>query len=103
MGSEASTAQQAICDTCGEVYAIGDWPFCPHGRPAQGATGAFVEYWDEHVAPPPSEYFKPVGSLPEYHPDLGYRITSLGDRKRLMRLNKMDYRGRKVGGSRCEF
>lgn len=23
-----------ICDRCGATYGIGDWPWCPHGRPA---------------------------------------------------------------------
>ena len=21
------------CDSCGERYEVGDWPFCPHGKP----------------------------------------------------------------------
>ena len=26
------------CDRCGQVYGIGEWPFCPHGVPLKGLT-----------------------------------------------------------------
>ena len=27
------------CETCGQVYAISDWPFCPHGRSSVTVIG----------------------------------------------------------------
>lgn len=35
------------CDTCGAVMAVGEWPFCPHGRGVQAVhaddvPGGFV-------------------------------------------------------------
>jgi len=26
----------ALCGNCWQYYSIGDWPFCPHGRPLVG-------------------------------------------------------------------
>lgn len=85
---------------------MGEWPLCPHGY-GSGTLAApgdpFHETWDENIAPPPGEDFKPAPgvTLPTYEPDKGYRITSLGDRQKLMRLNKcydvgmpVDRRGR---------
>lgn len=27
------------CDRCGEPIAVGDWPFCPHGKGANTVIG----------------------------------------------------------------
>lgn len=70
------------CAQCGERYEIGDWPFCPHGKPV--TQPPFKPYWDEHVST------KPV------------YVESLAQRRRLMRQNRFDYRGKKVGMPGCE-
>lgn len=78
------------CDSCGAELSVGSWPWCPHGTP-QGMLGAFPERWDEHIAPPPSEVFNIV-KRPDYDPNRGWRIGTLADQKRLMRLNRVDYK-----------
>lgn len=86
------------CDLCGAVLHIGVEPLGCRGDPkyhesrGHGMGGGFVEYWDEHIAPTPGEHFKPNFAMPEFHPDKGYRITSLADRRKIMRLSKLDYR-----------
>lgn len=90
----------------GHEYGIGQWPYCKgnasdHGIPG-GMLGQYPERWDEHIAPPPSEDFCPKG-LPEYVKDKGYRITSLADHKRLLRLTNSDYRGKKPGMPGAEY
>ena len=69
------------CEKCGKEYAIGEWPFCPHG--VGHGTQTFVPYFDEHVS------------------EKGEWVTSLAQRWRLMRENHMDYRGKKVGMPGC--
>lgn len=61
------------CTVCGLPLAVGDFPCVstirPHGKSLQ--TNAFIAYDD-------------IG--------LGEHVTSLGQRKALMRANKLDYR-----------
>jgi hypothetical protein len=80
---KAEGVKMAHCDKCGKDYAIGEWPFCPHGVPHGMMT--FVPYWDEHVS----------SGDPVW-------VTSLAQRRRLMKENHMDYRGKKVGMPGCE-
>ncbi len=85
-GARVQTREQTgevICDDCGNSYKIGEWPYCPHGVPHGMMT--FRPYWDEHV----------TGS-PVY-------VTSLAQRRELMRRNQMDYRGKAVGMPGCEI
>lgn len=84
---------------CGLVLHMGMDAACKgnpayHATDAHGMGGRFAERYDEHVAPPPGERFKPAPgvSLPDYVPGKGYRITSLADRRKLMKLNHVDYR-----------
>ncbi len=84
-----------LCDCCGGDIEIGDWPFC-HGDPAEhgqpyGMLGGFKERIDEMIAPPPSDNFKIVGGPEWVKKDgkEGWKLTSLADKKRLMRLNKV--------------
>jgi len=70
------------CPVCQKEYEIGEWPFCPLGRPEGMMT--FRPYWDEHLLD------KPV------------LITSWGHRRRLMRETHNDYRGKQVGMPGCE-
>lgn len=72
-----------ICTSCGKVRTPGDWPACPHSRQIDGMLGKFQPYFDEHIS------------------ERGEWITSLAQRKRLMRINKLDYKGKKVGMPRC--
>jgi len=62
-------AQEYRCDTCHETVAIGDWPFCPHGkaRPSKG----FEPYFD-------------IG--------LGREVTGWGDIRQTMRREHLDFR-----------
>ena len=84
------------CDNCGIELRVGDWPYCGgknrHEPLGGGMLGGFKAYDDEDVAPPPSDVFKPINSIPDYHPDKGYRITSLRDRQKLMKLSHADYK-----------
>lgn len=84
------------CDDCGAEYGIGDWPFCKgdprgHGKP-HGQLSSFKERWDECVAPPPNEDFKPSVPMPDYDPKRGWRVTTYAEQKRLMKLAHTDYR-----------
>lgn len=74
------------CDLCGKELKVGDWPFCPHPSTAEGMgmLGKFSPYFDEHVS------------------HSGAWVTSLAQRKRLMKENALDYRGKKVGMPGCE-
>lgn len=86
------------CEACGTILHVGMEPLGCKGDPAyheargHGMGGHFVERWDEHIAPAPGEHFKPNFALPEYHPEKGYRVTSLADRRKLMKLSGLDYR-----------
>ena len=79
------------CDSCGKDVAIGEWPWCPHGKP-HGQLSDFRERWDECIAPPPNEDFKPNVPLPDYDPKRGWRISTKAEERRMMRLNRVDFR-----------
>lgn len=99
LGGSAIGTATAVCDNCGQTYAIGEWPLCPHGADGRGSMtygSAGAEVWDEHIAPEPSPDFRPPKGI-EYHPEKGYLIRTHGDRKALMRLNKSEYRRKKRG------
>jgi len=49
--AEPTPPALALCDSCGKVYPIGDWPFCPHGR-FQPRGGDFW-YTDYNIGPEP--------------------------------------------------
>lgn len=66
------------CLTCGHRFKVGDWPFHdvstpgdPHGRPH--GMHDFHAYMDENLGPEP------------------ILVTSLAQRKRLMREQNLDY------------
>lgn len=82
-----------VCDSCGVTVEIGMWPYCRggHGKP-YGLLSDFRERWDECIAPPPSDVFKPTGAMPDYDPRRGWRVTTFAEQKRLMRLNRVEYR-----------
>ena len=47
------------CGTCGHDLAVGDWPFCPHGRPhwvvsGDEIPGGFVQ---ENFGPTPEVFY----------------------------------------------
>lgn len=58
---------KALCDECGKEYGIGDYPFCPHGKPL-GMGPEFRAYLDEENFPKPVE------------------VTSLAQKRRLERI-----------------
>lgn len=33
------------CAECGEEYGFGEWPWCPHGRPATGRVYSGRQLW----------------------------------------------------------
>ena len=63
-----------VCDSCGETYKIGDYPFCPHDK--YGQTSEFTAVWDENICP--------EGAL----------ITRPGQRRAIMKANNLDYKSR---------
>ena len=69
------------CDECGKELRIGDWPFCPHGR-IEGTL--FRE------------------RAPYYDYGLDARITSLAQKRRLMKEANADYRQVGQGMPGCE-
>ena|GEM_PF-5512090 len=66
------------CDKCGSEYGLGEWPWCPHGRPQGMMT--FRPYIDEHIAEHPIE------------------ITSWAQRKRIMRQRGLEFAERPPKG-----
>ena len=42
----------ARCDECGKELEIGDFPFCPHGRPFY-EHHPFIGFWDNNIAEQP--------------------------------------------------
>jgi hypothetical protein len=71
-----------ICPKCGAHIGIGDWPYCPHGKPYGMHT--FRAYLDQNIAPEP------------------VWITSHAQRKRLLRENSADYKPAGAGMPGCE-
>jgi len=65
----------AVCDRCGHILRVGDWPRCPHGKSVQ--LHPFAAYWDDGI---------------------GAYITSLGDRRAHMRRLHLDYRDKMKPG-----
>lgn len=43
-GSSADNGQREVCESCGEPYAIGDYPFCPHGQVERGYSTPFKTF-----------------------------------------------------------
>ena len=74
--------EMVTCDTCKKEYAIGEWPFCPHGKP-QGMF-AYTPYWDDNLGPEP------------------VYITSLAQKRKIMKERGLEYRSPKVGRKGCE-
>jgi hypothetical protein len=72
---EPKTRNTTMCDDCGEEYATGDWPYCPHGRCTQ--TTEFSAVWDEHIC------------------EDGALIKYAGQRRAIMKQNGLDYRSRR--------
>jgi hypothetical protein len=73
------------CDTCGNEFGVGDWPWCPH----EFIGGDFGEeplepYMDEHITKKsaPGESPEPYGPV----------ITTRGERRKLMREQNLEYR-----------
>lgn len=77
------TDKQVLCSECGMWFGIGQFPFCPHGQPV--AHHPFVPYLDEHISK-----------------DGPVLVTSHYHRKKLLRANNADFKGRKVGMPGCE-
>lgn len=71
----------AKCEACGQEYAIGEWPYCPHGVPAKGTQSPFIARYDF--------------SGGEY-------TSSLGDRRQMMKRKGLDYSPIGVGMPGCE-
>ncbi len=78
------SCQIYVCDECGKFVGIGDWPFCPHGTDIHGLH-SFRAYIEHGLTERPVE------------------ITSLAQRRRLMKAANADYRTPGVGMPGCEF
>ena len=76
------------CEACGHPLQVGDWPFCPHPRAAgqMGMLGEFKPYLDEHLDQTGKSHW----------------VTSLGQRKQLMKQNSADYHAAGAGMPGCE-
>ena len=66
-----------VCDDCGVVRGVGDWPYCPH------ESGHFGEeplepYFDEHIT-----------ARGEY-------ITSRGQRRKIMDRDHLEFRRKRT-------
>lgn len=57
------------CEQCGAALAVGDWPWCPHGRPHTGK-----------------------GFEPRFDYGLGQEVRGWGDIHKAMREHKLDFR-----------
>jgi hypothetical protein len=44
------------CPRCGVSLAIGDWPFCPHGRGVAHVVGDEIDLTIEHFGPRPERF-----------------------------------------------
>ncbi len=60
-----------ICDTCSKEYAVGEWPYCPHG---------IGTYGDDPIEPYFAEHISPTGEW----------ITSRGQRRAIMAKRGLD-------------
>ena len=71
--------EEAVCGVCGKPIAVGEWPcisrIVEHAPSVQ--TSAFAAYFDH---------------------GLGIEVTGLGDRKKAMRENHLDYRDKMSAG-----
>jgi len=74
---------KTVCDKCGKEYQTGDWPFCPHGVYDQ--VSEFTAVYDEDIC------------------EEGAVITHPGQRRAIMKRNKLDYKGKQVGMPGCEI
>lgn len=81
-----ATTNIMICDKCGKEIRIGAWPWCPHETAVGGMLGRFTPYWEEHLVEGPPVW-----------------VTSLSERKRLMKAANADYHGKRVGMPGCEI
>jgi hypothetical protein len=73
--------EATICDECGKELKIGDFPFCPHGRMEAPLFRERPPYYDH---------------------GLDAWITSLGQKRRLMKEANADYRQVGQGMPGCE-
>lgn len=51
------------CEKCGVVYAIGDWPFCPHGRGSGVVVGDEMDQVIENNGTPHAIRFRSRAAL----------------------------------------
>lgn len=70
------------CPDCEKTYEIGEWPYCPHGIP--DGMMMFHPFWAYHMTEDP------------------VYVTSWAHKKRLMKENRLDYSGKRVGMPGCE-
>lgn len=79
------------CETCGESFGVGDWPYCKSPQNPAGHTRPlehhpFIPYWDHHI----SSDGKPV------------YIDSLAKQWSEMRRNKVDHADEKFARNHKE-
>lgn len=46
------------CDACGKTLTVGEWPWCPHGRPLTGLKqlGDEIDEWNENIGHEPVHF-----------------------------------------------
>lgn len=60
-------ARSTRCDSCGEIYTVGQWYLCPHGAPS----------------------FRVDNHQPKFDIGLGEMVTSNNDRSRIARSKNL--------------
>ena len=77
-------AREAVCDTCGMIYTIGEWWLCPH-EPGNNLQQPMSPYTDDMIANSPVE-FRTIGEKVRYM-----------DRHNLVPAKELIHRDRNVG------
>lgn len=87
-----------VCVRCDGLRQPGDWPHCS-GNPQDHVPGKFGNdpfkgYVDEHILPDGRD----IGPNGAGEIVQGTRIDTRSERKRLMKENGLEYKGRRYGG-----
>lgn len=68
----APSQNETTCDSCGLIFAIGEWAWCPHGTPHWAVD--YIDYVDDNIGPDPIHF------------------TSRRERRRYMDANGIDFK-----------
>lgn len=88
-----------ICEVCHKELQVGDWPYCPHGRP-NGMLGEYKAHWEDNLGPEPvwvtslaqkQKLLKGDGHRPRMY-EVDHKLTPSQARDRLMARRERTYR-----------